>query len=205
MIDLFQKIICRYVPEKAIAYCVECWKVSPFSFKVSKRRRSKIGDYRFNKKTNNHEISVNGNLNPYAFLITYIHEVAHLVHYLRYGNNQPPHGMVWKQIFREMMEPVLSDLVFPPEVLKQLRNHMKNPKASSQSDPKLTKLLRQYDTNIMDQNLYLEDLTEGETFHYNGRLYTKLVKRRTRALCIDDKTGRKYLISEMVRVAKKVE
>ena len=204
MVDQFQKIISRYVPENAISYCVDNWKADPFSFKVTRQRRSKIGDYRFNKKTGNHEISVNGNLNPYAFLITYLHEVAHLIHYRKNGNNHPPHGSVWKKIFKELMKPVLSERVFPFEILALLKKHMQNPKASGQSDPALSKLLRQYDREEVRKELYLEEITEGDSFYLNGRAFTKIRKRRTRSLCRESKTGKKYLISEMAQVKKAI-
>ena len=202
MIERFRKIIKRYVPENAIDYCVEIWKGNPFSFKVTRQRRSKIGDYRFNKTTGNHEITINGSLNRYAFLITFLHEVAHLLQYEKYGNNRPPHGWTWKNLFQDLMEPVLSPTVFPPEVLGQLKTHMQNPRASSQADPALSRLLRRYDREDGHDELYLEELTEGDSFFLNGRAFTKIRKRRTRSLCRENKTGKKFLISEMAQVKK---
>lgn len=202
MIQKFRELIRKYVPENSINYCVDKWDERPFSFKVTRQRTSKIGDYRYNKKTRNHEITVNGNLNRYAFLITFLHEVAHLKQYQEYGNNRPPHGIVWKKIFQELMGPVLNENIFPFDILPQLKKHMKNPKASSQSDAKLSRLLRQYDPELENMDTYLEDLSEGEAFHLNGRLYTKLKKRRTRSLCKDNRTGRKYLVSELALVIK---
>ena len=200
MVKKFYEIISRYVPENAIPYCIDSWKRHPFSFKVTKQRKSKVGDYKFNKSTGNHEITVNGNLNPYAFLITYLHELAHLYQYKKYGNNRPPHGKIWKQLFRDLMDPVLRESVFPQDLLQQLILHMKNPRASSQSDPTLSRLLRKYDTEDDKIDTYLEDLTEGTSFILNGRKFTKLKKRRTRSLCKDNRTGKKYLISEMAKV-----
>jgi predicted SprT family Zn-dependent metalloprotease len=202
MTEKFRELIRKYIPEYAVSYCVENWESNPFSFKVTRQRSSKIGDYRFNKKTGNHEITVNGNLNRFAFLITFLHEVAHMKQYQIYGNNRSPHGMVWKKIFQDLMEPVLIANIFPAEILVQLKKHMKNPKASSQSDPKLARLLRQYDTEQENKITYLEDLREGESFQLNGRKYTKLKKRRTRSLCKENRTGRKYLVSELAPVIK---
>ena len=202
MIQKFRELIQKYVPEESVDYCVQRWDEYPFSFKVTRQRTSKIGDYRYNKKTRNHEITVNGNLNQYAFLITYLHEVAHLKQYLNYGNNRPPHGIDWKKIFQEMMAPVLNNNIFPEDVLDQLMKHMKNPKASSQSDAKLSRLLRQYDSHQNITDVYLEDLNEGEAFDLNGRSYTKIKKRRTRSLCKDNLTGKKYLVSESAPVKK---
>jgi hypothetical protein len=202
MIERYKEIISKYVPLKAIPFCIQTWRKHPFSFRVTKERSSKVGDYRFNTSTGNHEISINGNLNTYAFLITYVHEVAHLYHYKKHGNNKPPHGRIWKQTFQELMKPLLMDNIFPPDVLHQLIIHMKNPKASSQSDPALAKLLRKYDHNQNPSGTYLEDLTEGESFDLNGRRYKKIKKRRTRSLCKDLRTGKKFLISEMAQVIK---
>ena len=202
MVDRFQEIISRYVPENAISYCVDTWKKHPFSFKVTKQRKSKVGDYKFNKSTGNHEITVNGNLNPYAFLITYLHEVAHLNQYINYGNNRPPHGRVWKDIFKELMRPVLQESIFPKEVLHRLVLHMKNPKASSQSDATLARILQKYDQIIGEPYTYLEDIKEGSSFILNDNRYTKLKRRRTRSLCEERRSGRKYLISELARVKK---
>ena len=201
MTDRFREIISRYVPESSVDYCVTLWKGHPFSFKVTRQRRSKVGDYRYNKIRRNHVITVNGNINPYAFLITYVHEVAHLQQFQRFGHNRPPHGKEWKSIFRDLMQPVMTDDVFPLELLKQLGRHMKNPKASSHSDPELSKLIRKYDQDNYGE-LFLEDLMEGDKFTLNGRSYTKLKKRRTRSICVDARTGRKYLISELAQVTR---
>ena len=46
---------------------------------VAKERKSILGDYRHRTHGKNHRISVNGNLNKYAFLITLLHELAHLL------------------------------------------------------------------------------------------------------------------------------
>lgn len=199
MTERFREIISKYVPGSSLEYCVGLWIDNPFSFKVTRQRRSKLGDYRYNKLTHNHEITVNGNLNPYAFLITYLHEVAHLKQFQGYGHNRPPHGTEWKSIFRELMLPVATDEVFPRDILEQLARHMMNPMASSHSDPELSKHLRKYDQNYFGE-IYLEDLGEGDKFMLNGRSYTKLKKRRTRSICVDERTGRKYLISELAQV-----
>jgi hypothetical protein len=202
MVERFREIISRYVPENAAGYCVQRWKEDPFSFRVTRQRKSKLGDYRFNRETGNHEITVNGNLNPYAFLITFLHEVAHLKHYIKYKNNGTPHGCPWKNIFRELMKPVLTDTIFPRELLNHLEKHMKNPKASSQSDSVLSKSLRQYDLQKHVPDVYLEDLSDGDSFIFKGRPFTKIRRRRTRSLCVDDSTGRKYLIPEMTKVER---
>ncbi len=202
MKEKFTEIIRKYVPSRSVDYCVNLWATYTFSFRVSKERRSKLGDYRFHKPRKQHIITVNGNLNPYSFLLTYIHEVAHMIHYELKGNNQPPHGGLWKKIFRELMQQLLDMDIFPPDLLEQLKIHMKNPKASSYSDPVLAKLIKKYDPDLPLFESFLEEIDVGEKFRLHGRTYEKVEKRRTRCLCREIQSGKKYLISELAMVKK---
>ncbi len=202
MKEKFETVVSKYVPVQAVSYSVHLWEKYRFSFKVTRERKSKLGDYRFHKSRRQHIITVNGNLNPYGFLITFIHEIAHLVHYEMKGNNQPPHGIEWKKVFRELMTPVMNQEIFPPDLLKQLSIHMKNPKASSASDHRLSRLIRKYDTGNDNPEFVLEDMSRGDFFMFNGRIFEKGEKRRTRSLCVEIRTGKRYLVSEMARVER---
>jgi SprT protein len=193
------QILSRHVPENAIHYCLDLWIATPFHFKVTRNRNSKLGDYRFDPRKKDHAISVNHGLNTYSFLITYVHEIAHLVTTERYGRKAMPHGKHWKATFTELMQPLLNDLIFPPDVLKPLTLHMKNPKASTYSDLRLVNALRQFDTND-DGLVPLSALDKGQIFEFNNMMYTRLDLRRTRVLCLQADTSRKYLISKLAMV-----
>lgn len=197
------QILVRHVPEDAVHYCLDLWGTIPFNFKVTRKRNSKLGDYRFDQRNGSHSISVNFDLNQYSFLITYIHELAHLLTTERFGRKTQPHGKEWKSNFRELMEPVMTDLIFPDEILKPLHKHMKNPKASTYADSHLVQALRQFDEHESDL-VPLSILGEGDTFEFNNGMYKKLNLRRTRVLCQQADTSRKYLISKMalVRILK---
>ncbi len=202
MKEKFRAIIRKYIPENSIEYCIELWDRYRFSFKVSRERKSKLGDYRFNKQKKIHVITVNGNLNPYGFLITYIHEVAHLAHFEIEGINYPPHGNHWKRIFRELMTPVMIPEIFPDDLLLHLKRHMINPKASSFSDQQLAKVIQLYNGGGPIKEQFLEEIEPGEMFRLNGKTYEKIEKRRTRSLCKDIRSGKRYLISEMASINK---
>ena len=193
------RILQKHVPENAVHYCLDLWTTIPFHFKVTRKRSSKLGDYRFDHRDGAHTITVNVDLNTYSFLITYIHEFAHLLTTERYKRKVPPHGAAWKACFKELMEPVLLDLIFPAEILLPLRKHMKNPKASTYADAKLLSVLRGYDEH-MSELIPLEQLTEGDIFEFNGKMYKRLNLRRTRVLCQHAHSSRKYLISKMALV-----
>jgi hypothetical protein len=191
-------ILENHVPENAVHYCFDLWAAAPFNFKVSRSRSTKLGDYKYDKVRKGHTITVNHNLNQYLFLITYIHEVAHLRVTEQHGIRTSPHGREWKSLFSKLMQPVLNNLIFPDDILSPLRRHLENPKASSQSDLNLVMALRKYDPDNGLRNL--GEIGEGEVFIFKGKRYKKLDVRRTRVLCQHCNTGRKYLIPKIALV-----
>jgi hypothetical protein len=200
--EKFKGIISKYVPPPSLDYCIALWDKYRFGFKVTRNRRSKLGDYRFHRIKKQHIVTVNGSMNPYGFLITYIHEIAHLAHYELKGNNSPPHGKIWKNLFIELMEPVMIPEIFPEDLLYRLKKHMKNPKASSYSDIHLARAIKKYDNDKTEEGIPLEDIKIGEFFMLHNKTFEKVEKKRTRSLCLDIRSGKRYLISEIAIVKK---
>lgn len=190
----------EYIPEKALPYCFALWRSSPFELKITKTRQSKVGDFTTRRNIKHPRITLNHDLNPYLFLTTYIHEVAHLYVHLKYGNKVDPHGEEWKNAFKHLMEPVLNLEVYPAEIFYILQDHMVNPKASSFADADLTRSFRLFDKNA---NLFacLADLPEGSVFEFQKRHFQKLKLKRTRVLCKEIKSKRNYLIPAEVLVS----
>ncbi len=197
--EVFQK----FVPTHSVDYCAKLYKRLGFEFKIKKARQTKLGDYRFNPKSSRHTITINNDLNPYAFLVTYLHEVGHLIAFKKYGRRIQPHGKEWKQCFKEVSEPMLNEQVFHFSVLSALKKYFKNPKASSCSDPVLYQILKQFDEP--SNKILLKDVSIGESFRFNSKSYVKLEKKRTRSVCQEVKSGRKYLISDLAEVVTDVD
>lgn len=191
--DRIYAILKEHVPEAALLYCLQCWRQTPFELKLTKVRNSKVGDFTSHGTRNHPRITLNHDLNPYAFLITYIHEVAHLHVYLKHGNRVEPHGEVWKDAFRSLLLPIMVSTVFPETLLYVLQQHMVNPKASSYADSKLTQALRAFDKHA-DQYIVLGDLPEGSIFRLQGKFFKKGAVRRTRVVCRELKTKHSYLV-----------
>ncbi|MGR3811700.1 SprT-like domain-containing protein [Jiulongibacter sp. NS-SX5] len=197
--EQLETILRQQIPEKAVGYCVSLWQEQPFSFKVTKTRSTCLGNYRF--QNGKHQITVNHDLNSYSFLVTYIHEVAHQhvqIFDVIGRKRVQPHGKEWKLRFQELMAPLLNEEFWPSDILLSLSKYMKNPKASSTSDPQLMKALRQYDKASRGQTL--EDLNLGQTFVFKNRMFKKLEKRRTRALCQEIGSNRQFTIPLMAQV-----
>lgn len=181
-------------------YCLALWQRHPFDLKLTRNRQSKVGDFTTNKNIARPRITINNDLNPYLFLTTYVHEVAHLCVYLKYGNRVDPHGEEWKAAFKELMQPLLRKEIFPEELLCELSRHMVNPKASSFSDANLTKAFRLFDSNARGLTA-LSDIPEGSIFWFQGRFFKKGKIRRTRVLCCEIKSKKNYLVPAEVLVS----
>lgn len=194
----YRHVFERFVPGPAVSYCLKLWEYFGFEFKIKKSRQTKLGDYRFTPQTKIHTITINNDLNPYSFLVTYLHEVAHLVTFKEHGQGADPHGKEWKQNFKKVAAPMLNDQVFPEHVLLALTRYFKNPKAASCSDPVLYRTLKSFDHP--NGKILLKKIDIGSVFHFNGKQYQKLERKRTRSLCLEVTTNRRYLISELAEV-----
>ncbi|MEX2591811.1 MAG: SprT-like domain-containing protein [Anditalea sp.] len=194
--DPFLEIIKQQVPQNAVQYCLDLWHEDPFHFILAKSRSSKLGDFRYRMDRNIQQITINNDLNTYQFLITYIHEIAHYRAFKAYGLKIKPHGIEWKKTFQNLMSPMLSDLIFPKDVLLPLKRYMLNPKASTGADLFLVREVRKYDHQGTDKKVtYLSEIKPGSDFLLKGRQFKKEATRRTRILCLELDTGKKYLIS----------
>lgn len=186
------RILADHVPEASYAYCFQLWKQFQFEFKLRKSRVTKVGDFTcYPGKVP--RITINHDIDPYLFLITYVHEVAHLEVHLNHGNRIVSHGREWKNTFQKLMEPIINEEVFPPVLLNGLKKHLKNPKASTFSDSHFTKLLRTFD--VRQQNvILLSQLPEGSVFGFQGKWFKKGKLRRTRVECKELKSRHNYLV-----------
>lgn len=190
---IFFSILKKHVPAEAVSYCVHLWEDHPFQFKLRKSRVSKVGDFSC-RPGREPRITVNADSHPFLFLITYVHEVAHLYVHKQLGWRAAPHGKEWKKTFHQLCLPLLQGDIFPPDLNQVLKHHLQNPKASSFSDPALSKALRQYDHHSLGATV-LADIPEGSEFQIRGRWFTKGKLKRTRVVCRDLKSHRNYLIA----------
>lgn len=189
----------RFVPEQAVDLAFSLWREHPFRFVVAKARATKLGDFRKKPSDDLAVITVNENLNPYAFLLTYVHEVAHHRVYAIHKNKVLPHGNEWKRAFQELMLPFQKVHIFPAEILKALNSYMRNPKAASLSDIRLAKALQNQDNSDNPLEVSLMDL-RGDKFTLENKIFQKLEYRRTRIKCVELKSGKNYLVHKMAMV-----
>jgi hypothetical protein len=191
-------ILSKYIPEKSVPLISEWIIKFDFKLKIKKSRSTRLGDYLQPINGNNHQISINNDLNKYSFLITLIHEVAHLLTFNKFKNKVKPHGAEWKEQYKVLMQPFITTSIFPTDINEALINYMKNPAASSCSDLNLLRALKKHDIN--NNALLLENLTEGKIFTFNKKSYIMGTKVRTRYKCIEEKSKKTYLFNPLTEV-----
>lgn len=169
---------------------------------VARERKSILGDYRHRTQQSHHRISVNGNLNKYSFLITLLHELAHLVTFEQYSNRVAAHGKEWKVIYGQLLHQFLQHNIFPADIEIELKQSLQNPAASSCAEDGLLRVLRRYDEK-KNNNLMIEDLPLLSLFRIaDGRVFQKGNKLRKRFKCTEVATGKIYLFSPVYEVEK---
>jgi len=190
--------LAKYIPEHAVKPAFDLIVANQVHLKIVNERQTRHGDYR-RGHTGKHEITVNASLNKYRFLMTLIHEIAHLVAFEKFGRNIKPHGDEWKFTFQRLMVPFIRPEIFPGQLLPLLARHFKNPTASSDTDTTLSLALKQYDKEN-DKN-YVFEIPYGSVFRIkNGKIFKKLAVRTKRFECIEISSGKTYLFNPNAEV-----
>ena len=167
---------------------------------VARERKSLLGDYRHRTPGENHRISVNGNLNSYSFLITLLHELAHLLTFEKYGNKVMAHGKEWKSVFSSVLKQFLEHRIFPADIEAELMLSLNNPAASTCAEDGLLRVLRRYDPGGNHLRLVEEVPMDGLFKTSDGRVFQKKEKLRKRFKGVEMGTKKVYLFSPVYEV-----
>ncbi|WP_373055622.1 SprT-like domain-containing protein [Zunongwangia sp. H14] len=191
-------ILEKYLPSHAMEPVFMLIKNNNVHLKIVNERRTRHGDYR-RMPNGAQQITVNANLNKYRFLITLVHEIAHLLAFERFGRNIKPHGDEWKLTFRNLMLPFIRPEIFPQKLLPLIAAHFRNPKASSDTDARLSVALKSFDAQ--NDKSYIFEVPFGAVFRiYNGKIFRRGEKRIKRYECLEMATGKIYLFQPNAEV-----
>jgi SprT protein len=201
-INSYKPTLLKYTTEPIVDYIVKTFDDNQYQLVISPQRSSKLGDYSPPFKNRNfHRISVNGNLNQYAFFITFLHELAHLLCWLKYKNKVKSHGQEWKDTYASLITDAISKNLFPVDLSESLVSHMQKISSSTTFDYQLIKKLSTYDI-VPEDNKEVEvgDLEKGAIFEFKGRIFKYDSIMRKRALCFLMPNMRKYSFSPLAKV-----
>ena len=197
----------QFLPHGAYEQIEPFFRTHTIHLTLTHERRSVLGDYRHPvADAPYHRISVNATLNPYSFLITLLHELAHLFTFVHFQHKAQPHGKEWKTQFRHILIPFMGKRFFPADVEKALYAYLHDPAASTCTDAQLYKALYRYDEHRPGFKL-VDDLEVNQYFETDdGEVYQKLEKLRTRTRCRNLHSGKVYFfqgIAEVKAIRKK--
>ncbi len=193
-----KKILEKYIPLASVDLVANLLDKYPCKLKIVNNRSTKHGDFR-KLKTGQYQITINNDLNHYRFLLTLIHELAHLVTHQK-NSRVKPHGLEWKINFQHLMLPFVNPEIYPLEILPFLARYLQNPKASTDADVHLSLALKQFDQK--NDRHYIFELSVKSKFIHNNRIFELGEKRRTRYECVEIKTKKKYLFHQNAEVNK---
>ena len=169
---------------------------NPILVQVVRHRKTKHGDHLVTGAREFSIITVNASGNPWQFVLTLLHEIAHaeVAHQTRH--RVAPHGKEWKLAFRELLE--AHHHLFPPGLANPVMDYARNPLYSADSHGALAAALRRHDT--LDLRPTVQELALGQWFSLDDK--TVLVKQRLlrkwfRCTTTD---GRALRVSPMARV-----
>lgn len=190
-----------YLPQGALPLLRELMGTTFCQIKISKPRQTKVGDYRRPQKPHQpHRISVNANLNPYAFLITLLHEWAHLEVYQEHQGKVAPHGPEWQAKFREVAQPFLEKELFPSSVAVPFLASLQRGDASTATNLPLHRALKEQDPEPELDLAKVEELREGAHFLLGKFIYIRGPKSRKRYQCRRLHTHRIYMVHPQAEV-----
>lgn len=201
-------VLAEFIPKEAVAPIIDYLHLHSIHLKIRRERKTKYGDYTPAHRGQPHTITVNGNLNPYHFLVTLLHEIAHLETHVQYGWRVLPHGKEWKLAFGNILHRFGPLGVFPNDLWQALARYAQNPAASSCRDVDLYHALRRYDApragaSTTKNGVLVCDLMPKDTFRTEkGERYRVIEKKRTRVLCEHTSTLVKYFFPAFYEVFK---
>ncbi|WP_343070995.1 SprT-like domain-containing protein [Chitinophaga qingshengii] len=193
--------LASYLPDGTFDQVMEFLQLYKVHLTITRERQSILGDYRHpDGHGKGHRISVNGSLNKYSFLLTLLHEIAHLTTFNKYANQVAAHGKEWKHEFSVILRSFVGKGYLPEDVERAVRQSMMNPAASSCADENLMRVLRNYDAR-KDTHFLVEQLPLHQLFKTkDGRIFRKGERIRKRYRCEEVASKRIYLFSPVYEV-----
>lgn len=194
-----QQALEGYLPKGSAELVMAWFGKHRVSLRITRSRRSKLGDFRNRGPMLAPVISVNHDLNPYSFLVTLLHEMAHAENHLNFRKRMQPHGKEWKSTYQRIALPFLSLDGLDAGFRRVFGQYLENPSASSLANQPLAMMLRSFDKQ--GEVVLIREIPENTCFALpDGRVFRKgeLLRKRYRCECLNNK--RVYLFNPMAPI-----
>ncbi len=196
----FIKNLTTYIGEVPAIYIEKFTRGLVLKLKVTKERDSKYGDYLPSVKGKPQRITVNGNLDKFSFLITLLHELAHLKAFEIYGKKIKSHGKEWKSEFVKIINDAITNNLFPNEFADIIKEQYVIKKDFSYSSRiKIIDAINKHlNINIPKR---LEDFpVNASVLLINGMRVKIIGTKRTRYLCRCINDNKMYYVQKKIEV-----
>ena len=200
--EKYRRILANHLPAQAVGVVYDYLNLHRVHFHITRVRTSKLGDYRWPQQGHDyHEMSINGDLNPYLFLWVFLHEAAHLETHLKH-TGVAPHGHEWQEEYRQLI--ITHTPLFPDSLQPLLGKLVKRIPLSRPLMRQTEEQLHHYDPDYRpEEHLTLNDLPAGSRFRLKSKpdiLFESIEHRRTRWLCRDLQTDRQYTVAASAEI-----
>ena len=199
----YRTILRRHLNDDAVDWVYDYFTRNNIFLHITRQRTSKLGDYSWPQRGRKyHRITVNGDLNPYMFLWVFLHEAAHYETRLKYNGSVQPHGHEWQAAYARLLRECIA--LFPPETHDSIARYASRVPLARATGQGIEELLRHYDKDYSPESVTrLDDLPAGSLFRLKRSpdiLFRSDERRRTRWLCTDTATGRRYTVPATAEV-----
>ena len=194
------ELLSRFFPLESVDLIRELVDAHHFQLHFRRGRATKLGDFRPAMNGKKAVITINGDLNVYASLIIFLHELAHLLVWKEQAQREAPHGKRWKECFGQLLRQFADQGCFHPTLTDSLIDYSYSVKASGIGNEAMLKELRRFDQTD-DETQLLGELPERTYFlTKTGRLFRKgeQLRKRYKCFCLDNK--KTYLFNPLAKV-----
>jgi hypothetical protein len=191
--------LAEHLPLSTVDYVHSLFKKYPCNFKIVPPRKGKLGDCRYPMHNKEAQITVNGDLPIFQFLITTIHEFAHLKTFIDYGRRVTPHGSEWKANYIFLFQPILDEHLLEKKEIDVLKKHLSSPSATSCNDHHLSEFMHA-EKHVNDGMALLKNLPSGAHFDFQGRRFIKGNLVQKKYIIYDANNHRDYRLSGLANI-----
>jgi len=196
----FEQVLEKYLPPKALTDACRLLEDADVSLKIVPPRKTLHGSYRIPTTYQKHFITINNNLNPYTFLITLLHEIAHAHAWTKH--KAKGHQKEWKQCFKQLLNHFIQLDLFPAEIQTALKQHVEKIRYSDITDINLTKALRQYDNQTTNaKTISLHEIPRNTVFSHGRIIFHKGETLRKYILCKNLTNNKMYRCHPLMMVS----
>jgi SprT protein len=171
-----------FLDDKAVDFVSGLIGSEPVSVTITRQRRTRHGDFRWNATGSKVKITVNRNLGKPEFLITLLHEIAHYFTWKQYGNKARPHGTPWKDNFAGLLQQAVEKELFHSPVKEVVQETMIHKRRLGGTADRELSLITERESGIV--RTHVNDLLPGAVFSLENGLRLRIIKKlRTRFFC----------------------